>query len=187
MSGSPLPRGERRDGSSSPVPSRRTQAAVTLVITAAALAGLGHSPAQAQAGSRLDRSERSVVRLINHYRVRHGRPRVHASRGLNQAADRHSNDMVAHGFFAHPSANGTAAVSRVRRASHADTVGENLAFLGAGERHPAARVVRLWINSADHRAILLNPSFRRIGVGRRGGNLGGQSGSAYTADFASSR
>lgn len=188
MSGSSLTRDASREGVRSPLCRWRTHVVAALVITATALVGLAHSPAQAQAAnSRLDPTERSVVKLVNRYRARHGRARVHASRRLNRAADRHSRDMVSHGFFAHSSANGLAAVSRVRRASHAGSVGENLAFLGSGERNPASRVVRLWIASAGHRAVLLNPAFRRIGVGRRAGSVGGQSGSAYTADFASRR
>jgi uncharacterized protein YkwD len=134
---------------------------------------------------RLDRTERKVIRLINSYRARHGRARLHASRSLAKAADRHSRDMIAHGFFAHSSANGTAAAARVRSFTSASSMGENIAFIPAGSGNRARTVVSLWIGSAGHRQVLLGRSFRRIGVAGRSGRLGGQAGSAFTADFAS--
>ena len=158
-----------------------------LALAIAATATLGAPPTDAAAGSRMDRTERSIVKLINSYRARHGRPRLRTSGRLNRAADRHSREMVSHDFFAHPSRNGTAASTRVRRSSRARTVGENIAFIGAGERRAARRVVGMWIDSAPHRAVLLGYSFRRIGVGRRAGDLGGSRGNAFTADFASRR
>ena len=158
-----------------------------LALALAATCTLAAPPTDAAAGSRMDRTERRIVKLINSYRAKHGRPRLRASGRLNRAADRHSREMVAHDFFAHPSRNGTAASTRVRRSSRARTVGENLAFIGAGERRAARRVVGMWIESPPHRAVLLNSSFRRIGVGRRGGDLGGSRGVAFTADFASRR
>ena len=162
-------------------------ASFILALALAATSTLAAPPADAAAGSRMDRTERGIVKLINSYRARHGRPRLRASRRLNRAADRHSREMVAHDFFAHSSRNGTAATTRVRRSSDARTVGENIAFLGAGERRAARRVVDMWIGSPGHRAVLLNSSFHRIGVGRRGGDLGGSRGDAFTADFASRR
>ena len=160
----------------------------SLVLAVALLSSLPSAPAQARAGkAKLDPTERRVIKLINAYRAQHGRPRVRASRSLNRVADRHTREMVKHGFFAHSSRNGTGAAARVRRSSRARAVGENLAFISFGTSRPAQRVVRLWINSAGHRAVLLDPSFRRIGVARRSGRVNGSAGSAYTADFASRR
>jgi uncharacterized protein YkwD len=161
-----------------------------LLVLALALAGtstLAARPGEAAASSRLDGTERRIVKLINSYRARNGRPRVQASGRLNRVADRHSRAMLAHDFFAHASRNGTAAATRVRRSSRARSVGENIAFIGAGQRRAAGRVVSMWINSPGHRAVLLNSSYRRIGVGRRAGFLGGNRGAAFTADFASRR
>ena len=158
-----------------------------LALALAATATMAAPPTDAAAGSRMDRTERKIVKLINSYRARHGRPRLRTSGRLNRAADRHSREMLAHDFFAHSSRNGTAASTRVRRSSRARSVGENIAFIGAGQRGAARRVVGMWIASPGHRAVLLNRSFRRIGVGRRGGNLGSSRGDAFTADFASRR
>jgi uncharacterized protein YkwD len=156
-------------------------------IALASSATLAVAPTTAQAAPRLDRTERTVIKLINSYRARHGRARLRASGRLNRAADRHSRAMLAHDFFAHASRNGTAATTRARRSSRARSVGENIAFIGSGQRRMPRLVVSMWIDSAKHREVLLHPSFRRIGVGRRAGDLSGNRGNAITADFASRR
>ena len=173
-------------------PRRRTgtRNLIATFLFAVALAStttLAATPTTAAAASRLDGTERTVIKLINRYRARNGRPRLRASGRLNRAADGHSREMVAHDFFGHSSRNGTAASTRVRRWSRARSVGENIAFVGAGQRRAARRVVSMWIRSAPHRAVLLNRSFRRVGIGRRGGDLSGSNGNAFTADFASRR
>ena len=167
----------------------RTRGVMASIVLAAALfSSLSPAPAEAKSGKAgLDRTERKVVKLINAYRARHGRPRVRPSGRLSRVADRHTREMVQHGFFAHSSRNGTGATDRVRRSVGARSVGENIAFVGSGNRRPARRVVRMWIQSAGHRAVLLNPSFRRIGVAQRPGTVNGSAGSAFTADFASRR
>ena len=162
-------------------------ASVVLALALTCTVTLTAPPRQAAASAGLDRTERSIVKLVNRYRARHGRGLVRASGRLNGAADRHSRDMLAHDFFGHSSRNGTAAATRVRRSSNARTVGENIAFVGFGQGGAARRVVGMWIASPPHRAVILNGSFRRIGVGRRSGYLGSRRGSTITADFASGR
>ena len=43
----------------------------------------------------------------------------------------------------------------------------------------------MWMNSPGHRAILLSSSFRRVGIGKRTGDLGGDRACVVTADFGS--
>ena len=43
----------------------------------------------------------------------------------------------------------------------------------------------MWMNSPPHRAVMLSPGFRRIGLSHRSGILGGFGMSVVTADFAS--
>ena len=74
--------------------------------------------------------------------------------------------------------------TRVRRYTGADWVGENIATV-ARPRRVARRVVRMWMASPSHRAVLLSPSGRRIGVGKRAGMLGGARLAVFTADLAS--
>jgi uncharacterized protein YkwD len=72
---------------------------------------------------------------------------------------------------------------RVRRYTSAATVGETIAWLAG--RAWATKIVSMWMHSPPHRAELLSGSYRRVGVGKRTGNLGGQRGTMVTADFAS--
>jgi len=141
-------------------------------------------PAAAEASSaRLDRAERKVIRLVNQIRTRHGLRRLKASRALSRAAGGHSSDMVRRDFFGHASSNGTPMNRRVKTYTRARWVGENLAIVSG--RGTAGRVVRMWMNSAGHRRVILDRKSRRIGVGRRSGRVGSFRGTVYTADFAS--
>jgi hypothetical protein len=63
-------------------------------------------------------------------------------------------------------------------------VGETLAMLTACRRGMPSAVIALWLGSPAHRAIMLSPAFRRVGIGRRSGTLGGGAACLVTADFA---
>jgi uncharacterized protein YkwD len=145
--------------------------------------------AQAQGSARTDRSERKVIRLVNRIRARNHLPRVRRSKALMRSADYHSWDMLRANFFAHSSANGQSMDQRIRRFKPAARLGENLAWVPRGRkgRNSARTVVRMWMNSPGHRAIILTPGFRRIGIGRRVGALGSTRAIVYTADFSSRR
>jgi uncharacterized protein YkwD len=43
----------------------------------------------------------------------------------------------------------------------------------------------MWMQSPPHRAVLLSPAGRRIGVGKRRGRLGSARRAVFTADLAS--
>ena len=62
--------------------------------------------------------------------------------------------------------------------------GETLAW-APGRTGRAGTIVGLWMNSAPHRAVLMDGSLRRVGVGRWFGSMGAQRGVAVTADFSS--
>lgn len=156
--------------------------ACSVVMLCLALPALAPAPAHASRAG-LDRAERKVIRLVNQFRAQHGLRRLRASRALSRAATVHSTDMIRRNFFSHASSNGTPMGSRVKHYTRARWVGENLAI--ASGRGTASRVVRMWIHSAGHRAILLNPKSRSIGVGKRRGAVGSFRGTVYTADFAS--
>jgi uncharacterized protein YkwD len=128
-------------------------------------------PAIAQA--RIDGTERATVRFINAYRHAHGLRSVRIDRRMSVGADGHSASMArtrvaTHGAWA----------ARVSRYAHSSNIGEVIGWLGG--RGQARRVVSMWINSAPHRAVLSNGSYRRVGIGRR------RSGGTwfYTVDFA---
>jgi len=84
-------------------------------------------------------------------------------------------DTFAHGAFA----------SRIRSAGvRAPRVGENLAW-AVGPLAEAHAVVNAWLASPEHRANLLRPGYRTVGVGARKGTFEGYAGAVVvTTDFA---
>ena len=132
----------------------------------------------------LDRTERKVVRLVNRIRARQGLRRLKASPTLAAAASVHTSDMLRSDFLGHASSDGTPMPNRVRRYTAANWVGESIAAVSR-RGSTARRVVRMWMASPPHRAILLSPSGGRIGVGKRAGRLGSVKRAVFTADLAS--
>ena len=145
-----------------------------LVLSFAAAA-----PAAEAASPRIDRGERSVIRAINRARSAHGLRKLRAGGRLARAADAHSRSMLRSNFLAHGAFS-----QRIRRYTRRRAVGETIAMTS---RCSASRVVRMWLNSPPHRAVLLSRTFRRVGVGRRVGRLGARRACLVTADFASRR
>jgi uncharacterized protein YkwD len=145
----------------------------TLLLSAAA------APAAQASGPRLDRGERAVVRVINRARAHHDIKRLVAGRRLALAADVHSRHMLAADYFSHGAFS-----RRVRRFVSFRRIGETIAM---SSRCSARRIVRMWLDSPGHRAVLLSRGFRRVGVGRRKGRLGAGRACLVTADFASLR
>jgi uncharacterized protein YkwD len=134
----------------------------------------------------LDGTERKVVKLVNRIRARHGLRRLKASATLSRAASDHTGEMLRADYLSHCSSDGTPMATRIRRYTGAHWVGENIAT--TSRRHAVARrVVRMWMASPGHRAVLLAPSGRRIGVGRARGRLGSAPRVVFTADLASAR
>ncbi len=143
------------------------------------------SSAAASGKARIDARERAMVRGINHQRSRYGLNAVRVSARLSRAADQHSWEMLDANYFDHASRNGESFSARVRRYANHRALGETLAMLGGCRRGSARQIVRMWMNSPGHRAILLSGKFRRIGLAKRTGSLGGNRACVVTADFAS--
>jgi uncharacterized protein YkwD len=147
---------------------------------------LAWQPAQATANRvRLDRAERKVVRIINRIRARSGLRRLKTSRSLARAASQHTSDMLRRDFLSHASSDGTGMAQRVRHYTGARWIGESIAAVAG--RGTAGRAVRMWMNSPPHRAVLLSPDGRRIGVGKRRGRIGTARLAVFTVDLASGR
>ena len=64
-------------------------------------------------------------------------------------------------------------------------IGENIVAISG--RATARKAVRLWMHSPPHRAILLSPSGRRIGIGKRRGKIGTAPRAVITADLSLTR
>ena len=104
---------------------------------------------------------------INAFRLRHHLAPLRVSLELTEAANQHSQEMAARGYFAHESANGAFFWQRIRRFyGSADwsmwSVGENLLWSSPGVS--ASRALRIWEASPPHRANLLTAQWREIGI-----------------------
>jgi uncharacterized protein YkwD len=164
---------------------------VALMTLAASclLAPLFASPliSSADATPSLDGRERAIVRAINRQRAKHGLSKLRSSRRLARAADFHSWEMLDADYFAHESRDGSPFHVRVRRYVNYRSLGENLAMVDRCGKRSARRIVRMWMESPGHRAILLASAYRRVGIGKRIGDFGGSRACMVTADFASRR
>jgi uncharacterized protein YkwD len=142
------------------------------MVVALAIAGL---PAPAIAATK---GERALLRRINAVRAAHNLRPVHMRKALNAIAVSHTLYIARIGQLDHNSADGTSATTRIRHAMRVREAGETLACGSS-----VTQLVRLWMNSPPHRAILLDPQMRYIGVGIRGGRYEGFSMRFATADF----
>jgi uncharacterized protein YkwD len=134
------------------------------------------------------RAELRIVRLINRERARNHLSPLRVNVHLVDAARYHSREMLRYGYFDHNSLHPARAWDRrVRSFLSRSVVGEALAW-GAGTLASPSATVRMWMASPPHRRILLDPTFRVIGIGRVIGRFDGTSGAAMvTADFAGKR
>jgi uncharacterized protein YkwD len=154
-------------------------AALVALVGALALptAGLSAAPRHAGApakphvvhGTRVALSalESGVLDQLNQIRTQHGLVPLKISAPLTASADQHSSEMAADGYFAHNSADGTVFWKRIQK-WYAGTgygywsVGENLLWSSPDVDAPGA--LQLWMNSPEHRANILDPNWREIGV-----------------------
>ena len=129
-------------------------------------------PSVGSAGSRsgvapVGRLGSGLVAQVNALRLAHGLVPLRVSPSLRAAANVHSTQMARLGYFSHDSANGGSFSSRIAtfypaRGYRSWTVGENL--LWASPDIGALRALKMWLASPPHRANLLNPSWREIGL-----------------------
>ena len=136
-------------------------AALAAAFATSAVAAPG-SPAVA-----LSPLERGVLTDINAFRTAHHLSALQLSTPLTSAAIAHTQEMAAQGYFAHESADGSLFWKRIRTYYPSTpwtywSVGENL--LWSSPDVGPAQALQLWLNSPEHRANLMNPRWREIGV-----------------------
>jgi uncharacterized protein YkwD len=152
-----------------------------LLGSLATVAGLlfGSAPAGAQdnacdGANALPASETTVelastiTCLINVERSGAGLAPLGSSGKLVRAAKVHAADMIVHRYFDHTGHDGSEPLQRARRAGYLKhvvsfSIGENLAD-GYGPAGTPASMVDDWMASPEHRANILDPRFRQIGV-----------------------
>ena len=123
--------------------------------------------------------EAAIVERINAVRETHRLAPLGVDLKLTRAARAHSRMMLEQDVFAHGAFDVRLRSFGVRF----PLIAENLAW-GTGSLGTPRAIVEAWMNSPPHRANLLHPRFRMIGIGTPVGNFAGYGGAAVvTADF----
>jgi len=149
-----------------------------LCILAATLA----SVVQVTPALALTHKERSLVTLINDVRHRNGVPSLAYDSTLDRAASAHTLDMLHRRYFAH----GDFVDRLLSFGVVGHRVGENLAW-GHGVYSDPRLIVREWLASPEHRLVLLDRRYQRVGVAAASGPFAGWAeATVVTADFAGS-
>jgi uncharacterized protein YkwD len=124
-------------------------------------------PGVAQAGtiSYQAGSEQQVLVLLNQIRQQKGLGSLTLSTPLRGAARSHSADMLRSVYFGHSSS------PLISRSPKGALSGETIAW-GVGASGSPAALVGQWMRSAGHRAVILSPGVRRVGIGIALGTFG---------------
>lgn len=141
----------------------------TRAATAAAVCCVLCVPAGAQASSH----ERQLVDAVNHVRHAHGLGALQRSPALTRSAGRYARWMLRADFFGHRSRIATTAGFR--------RLGENLA-IETGLRPHARAIVRAWMRSPAHRALMLG-HYGWAGAGMARGRMRGRRATTWVVHF----
>lgn len=153
-------------------------AALGLVHAAAAAP---QAPATTQAPA-MTQGERSLLAAVNGVRRARGLRPLRVDGALARAARSYSGTLIRTGRFTH----GSLGLRLARQGARGPLYGENLAW-AVGRSAAARRIVASWLASPGHRANLLRPGWRRIGIGALKGTFQGRRGATViTANFAGS-
>jgi uncharacterized protein YkwD len=141
--------------------------AVALVALLGALAAPAAHSGEAASRVTLSSLESGVLSDLNKIRAQHGLQPVKISARLTASAAQHSREMGADGYFEHDSYDGTSFWKRIdhwygQSGYSYWSVGENL--LWSSPEIDPDRALQLWMNSPEHRANILSPRWREIGV-----------------------
>jgi len=143
---------------------RRTPALLACAITAGAML----LPSSAAAGD----AEREAVDALNDVRRASGLPALRVSDDLNRSSGAYARRMLRLDFFGHGQSIDVAGSFR--------SAGETLAWHSGWHAQPRRTVAR-WMDSPGHRAVLLSPGFRWVGMGMARGRLSGRVATTWVA------
>ncbi len=168
-------------------------ACVPLALPGAAIA----APTCADAAVVPDGANADVLReatlcLLNVERTTRGLKPLRSHSQLGKAARAHSANMVGAGFFDHVCPRGSTVNSRVRGGTsylrgpiRRWALSENIGW-GTGELATPQQMVRMWMDSSEHRRNILRRRFRHVGIGVVMGapeDVEGEPAATYTTDF----
>lgn len=127
-------------------------------------------------------SSYEIVNLTNQQRSSNGLAALNTDPQLTQAAQAKAADMFAKDYWAHVSPTGEQPWDFITAAGYDyETAGENL----AKDFNTSAGVVNAWMNSPEHRANILNGTYKDVGVAVMNGTLQGSETTLVVAMYAS--
>lgn len=113
--------------------------------------------------------ENHLYVLVNEERKKAGIPLLERDTALRNVAREHSDDMFKKGYFSHINLENESPFDRIRK--------HHINYLTAGENLALAQTVEIahtgLMNSPGHKKNLLNPKFRKIGIGILDGGING--------------
>jgi len=132
----------------------------------------------------------AIVCLLNAERSSRGLRPLERNKKLQKAAQRHNEEMLGTGCFAHECPGEPTLDERLEGVSYLVgslvewAFGENVAW-GLKDRGAPRAIVAAWMDSSGHRANILHRDFREVGVGFSAGTPDSNSdpGGIYTTDF----
>ena len=142
------------------------------LMACAAMAGVMLLPSSAAAGG----AEQEAIEALNEVRRANGLAPLRESGSLNNSSGAYARRMLRHDFFGHGSSIDVAGAFR--------SAGETLAYHTGWDAQPRRTIAR-WMNSPGHRAVLLSPGFRWVGMGLARGRLGGRVTTMWVAHVGS--
>ena len=122
-------------------------------------------------------AEQTMLAYLNQQRSQQGLPALQLDPTLTAVARAHSADMFQRSYFGHNTPGGRTPFDRMHAAGVTYTsAGENIAYA------PNVAIADTGLmNSPEHRANILRPQFRRVGIGIVSGGLFEE---MFTQDFA---
>jgi uncharacterized protein YkwD len=170
---------------------RRTALVACAVALLAACVMPGAIRSAVDSRTTLTALETGVLAQLNAIRVQHGLKPLKLNRELTAAARQHTFEMVDDGYFQHDSAGGTPFDQRIKQfyppgAGAHWLFGENL--LWSSPDVDAKGALAIWMASPGHRANILTPGWREIGIAAvhadsAGGDYDGLPVTVVTTDF----
>ena len=117
-----------------------------------------------------EQAEIAMFDMVNKEREKNGLSRLILSTQLRGLARSYAAEMFAKGFFSHYSPDGLSPFDRMEKA--------NIIFNAAGENLALAPNVELahqgLMNSPGHKANILSPDFKKVGIGVIDGGIYGE-------------
>ncbi len=132
------------------------------IVVAGALLNSAWPGKHSVLGYATDVSVQSLLDDTNTQRSSNGELALGLNAQLDQAAQAKANDMAARDYWSHNTPDGQTPWSFIAAAGYSyQTAGENLAYGFT----TSADTVTGWMNSAEHRANILNTAYEEVGFG----------------------